>query len=219
MLTTNTMPHAVIIGAGLGGLAAAIRLGARGYKVTVVERLSSPGGRARVFKQDGFTFDAGPTIITAPFVLEELWAFAGRKFQDDVKLKALEPFYTIRFDDGSTFTNQTDRAAMRTEIARIAPDDVAGYEGFMRESEATYKFAETESLAIGLCACSQPCETPEAAHGAELPSALCRRQSVSCHKCLQHDRLSRAAVWGALRHGWNRRHRASHGKVDCEPGR
>lgn len=77
MLTLNSKPHAVIIGAGLGGLAAAIRLGARGYRVTVLDRLAEPGGRATVFRQDGFTFDAGPTIITAPFVLEELWQFAG----------------------------------------------------------------------------------------------------------------------------------------------
>jgi len=139
MLTVNTMARAVIVGAGLGGLAAAIRLGARGYKVTVYDRLPVPGGRATVFKQDGFTFDAGPTIITAPFVLEELWNFAGRNFYDDVKLKALEPFYTIRFDDGDTFTNRSDFAAMREEVARIAPDDVAGYENFMRESEAIYK--------------------------------------------------------------------------------
>jgi phytoene desaturase len=139
MLTANTMPHAAIVGAGLGGLAAAIRLGARGYKVTVLDRLPVPGGRATVFKQDGFTFDAGPTIITAPFVLEELWKFAGRNFYDDVKLQALEPFYTIQFDDGSTFTNQTDVAAMREEVARLSPNDVAGYENFMRESEAIYK--------------------------------------------------------------------------------
>jgi phytoene desaturase len=139
MLTANTMAHAVIVGAGLGGLAAAIRLGARGYKVTVLDRLQAPGGRATVFKQDGFTFDAGPTIITAPFVLEELWQFAGRNFYDDVKLKALEPFYTIRFDDGDTFTNQSDVTAMREEVARISPSDLAGYENFMRESEAIYK--------------------------------------------------------------------------------
>jgi phytoene desaturase len=139
MLTVNAMPKAVIVGAGLGGLAAAIRLGARGYRVTVLDRLAVPGGRATVFKQDGFTFDAGPTIITAPFVLEELWQYAGRNFYDDVKLHALEPFYTIRFDDGSTFTNQSDVVAMRQEVARISPDDVAGYENFMRESETIYK--------------------------------------------------------------------------------
>ena len=67
-------PHAVVIGSGFGGLAAAVRLGARGYRVTVLERLEQPGGRARVHRQDGFTFDAGPTIVTAPFLFEELWA-------------------------------------------------------------------------------------------------------------------------------------------------
>jgi phytoene desaturase len=67
-------PHAVVIGAGIGGLAAAARLGARGYRVTVLEHLDAPGGRAYVYRQDGFTFDAGPTIITAPFLLDELWA-------------------------------------------------------------------------------------------------------------------------------------------------
>jgi phytoene desaturase len=139
MLTHNTLPHAVVIGAGLGGLAAAIRLGARGYRVTVLDRLETPGGRATVFSQDGFTFDAGPTIITAPFVLEELWNFAGRDFYDDVKLQALDPFYVIRFDDGDTFTCRSDPEAMRLEVARISPGDVAGHEAFMRESEAIYK--------------------------------------------------------------------------------
>jgi phytoene desaturase len=139
MLTQNPMPRAVIVGAGLGGLAAAIRLGARGYRVTVVDRLEEPGGRATVFRQDGFTFDAGPTIITAPFVLEELWQFAGRNFYDDVQLKALDPFYVIRFDDGTSFTCRPDVATMREEVARISPSDVAGYDAFMRESEAIYK--------------------------------------------------------------------------------
>src|SRR5512137_3087306 len=75
-------PHAVVIGSGFGGLAAAVRLGARGYRVTVLERLDAPGGRAYVHRQDGFTFDAGPTIITAPFMFEDLWALCGRKFSD-----------------------------------------------------------------------------------------------------------------------------------------
>jgi phytoene desaturase len=141
MLTSNTRPHATIVGAGLGGLAAAIRLGARGYRVTVLDRLEVPGGRATVFKQDGFTFDAGPTIITAPQVLEELWNFAGRDFHTDVKLKALDPFYVIRFEDGSSFTCSGDEAAMRAEVARISPSDVAGHDAFMRESEAIYKIA------------------------------------------------------------------------------
>ena len=77
-------------GAFFGGLAAAIRLACRGWRVQVLEKLDGPGGRAYVWKQDGFSFDAGPTIITAPFLLDELWATAGRKFSDDVELKLME---------------------------------------------------------------------------------------------------------------------------------
>src|SRR5579871_1480675 len=113
-------PHAVVIGSGFGGLAAAVRLGARGYHTTVLERLDAPGGRAGVFRQDGFTFDAGPTIITAPFLLEELWQLCGRRFADDVTLVPLDPYYRIRFDDGVTFDYSGDPARMRAEIARIS---------------------------------------------------------------------------------------------------
>ena len=139
MLTSNHIPHAIVVGAGLGGLAAAIRLGARGYKVSVYDRLLVAGGRATVHRQDGFTFDAGPTIITAPFVLEELWRFAGRDFAEDVTLKSLDPFYIIRFDDGDTFTCRSDPAAMREEVRRISPGDVEGYGKFMAESETIYR--------------------------------------------------------------------------------
>src|SRR5579871_6062998 len=96
-------PHAVVIGSGFGGLAAAVRLGARGYHTTVLERLDRPGGRAGVFRQDGFTFDAGPTIITAPFLFEELWTLCGRRLADDIELRSLSPFYRVRFNDGETF--------------------------------------------------------------------------------------------------------------------
>jgi phytoene desaturase len=132
-------PHAVVIGSGFGGLAAAVRLGARGYRVTVLERLEQPGGRANVFRQDGFTFDAGPTIVTAPFLFEELWQLAGRRLADDVELRALDPFYRIRFDDGAVFDCSADPQAMQAQIARLAPGDVGGYDAFMRESEAVYK--------------------------------------------------------------------------------
>jgi phytoene desaturase len=135
----DTRPHAIVIGSGLGGLAAAIRLGARGYRVTVFEKLEQPGGRASVFRQDGFTFDAGPTIITAPFILEELWSQAGANFADDVTLKPLHPFYDIRFADGSVMSCSADPLAMREEVRRISPGDVAGYEKFMAESEAIYR--------------------------------------------------------------------------------
>ena len=132
-------PHAVVIGSGFGGLAAAVRLGARGYRVTVLEKLDAPGGRAYVFRQDGFTFDGGPTIVTAPFLLEELWALCGRRLSDDVELRPITPFYRIRFDDGAEFNYTGDPAAMRAEIARFCPSDVAGYERFMRASEAIFR--------------------------------------------------------------------------------
>ncbi|GEP00078.1 phytoene desaturase [Methylobacterium haplocladii] len=132
-------PHAVVIGSGFGGLAAAVRLGARGYRVTVLERLEQPGGRARVHKQDGFTFDAGPTIVTAPFLFEELWQLAGRRMEDDVALVPMNPFYRIRFEDGATFEYSGDVDAMREEVRRFSPADVAGYERFMQRSEAICK--------------------------------------------------------------------------------
>src|SRR5262245_65434118 len=90
-------PHAVVIGSGFGGLAAAVRLGARGYRVTVLEKLDAPGGRAYVYRQDGFVFDAGPTIVTAPFLFEELWALCGRRMADDVDLRPISPFHATAF--------------------------------------------------------------------------------------------------------------------------
>jgi phytoene desaturase len=128
----------VVIGSGFGGLAAAVRLAARGWRVTVLEQLDAPGGRAYVHRQDGFTFDAGPTVITAPFLLEELWALCGRRLADDVELRPVSPFYRIRFDDGTSFDYSGDAAAMRREVARLAPGDVAGYERFLEASRAIY---------------------------------------------------------------------------------
>ncbi|MEO1328374.1 MAG: phytoene desaturase family protein, partial [Pseudomonadota bacterium] len=98
-----------------------------------------PGGRAAVFRQDGFTFDAGPTIVTAPFLFDELWALCGRRREDDVELRWLDPFYKLRFDDGSTFTCRADAEAMADEVARLSPDDVAGYKRFMQVSERMYR--------------------------------------------------------------------------------
>ena len=127
----QNFPHAVIIGSGLGGLAAAVRLGARGYRVTVLERLDAPGGRAYVHRIDGFTFDAGPTILTVPSLLEELWQLAGRRLADDIDLRLMDPFYRLRFDDGTWFDLSGDPARVRAEVARLSPGDVAGFERFM----------------------------------------------------------------------------------------
>jgi phytoene desaturase len=142
--TGRPLRHAVVIGSGFGGLAAAVRLGARGYRVTVLEKQAVPGGRAAVHRQDGFTFDAGPTIITAPFVLEELWALCGRRMADDVELRPLDPFYRIRFDDGATFTYSGDQEAMRAQVAAFSPGDVPAYARFMQLSAETCRIGFEE---------------------------------------------------------------------------
>lgn len=140
--------NAIVIGSGFGGLAAAVRLGARGYKVTVCETLDAPGGRAYVYRDDGFTFDAGPTIVTAPFLLEELWTLCGKRMADDIDLREITPYYTIRFDDGTSFNYSGDHEAMKAEIARINPEDVAGYEKFLKVSATLYKVGFDDLLSV-----------------------------------------------------------------------
>jgi len=119
--------RAVVIGSGFGGLAAAVRLRARGYDVTLLEALDQPGGRARVFRQDGFTFDAGPTVITAPYLLEELFTLVGRDPRDYMDLVPVDPFYRILFHDGSTFDYVGDEERLLAQIEALSPRDVDGY--------------------------------------------------------------------------------------------
>jgi phytoene desaturase len=133
--------HAVVIGSGFGGLAAAVRLGARGYRVTVLEKLDAPGGRAYVHRQDGFTFDGGPTIVTAPYLLDELWALCGRRRADDVELRELDPFYQVRFDDGDTIDYSGNLDAIRAQIARVEPRDVPALDRFLAASQEIYDIA------------------------------------------------------------------------------
>jgi phytoene desaturase len=132
--------HAIVIGAGLGGLASAMRLGAKGYRVTVIDRLDRAGGRGSSITQGGHRFDLGPTIVTVPQILRELWAACGRDFDRDVSLKPMDPFYEIRFEDGESFTMRSDAAAMRAEVARISPSDAKGYAAFLKGAEARYRF-------------------------------------------------------------------------------
>ena len=132
-------PRAVVIGAGFGGLAAAIRLSVMGYQVQVLEKLDAPGGRAYVHRQDGFTFDAGPTIITLPHLLEELFTLCGQRMQDHVDLRPMSPFYRIRFDDGTHFDYSNDEAAMLAQIEALNPADVAGFKRLMQASTRCYE--------------------------------------------------------------------------------
>jgi len=132
-------PIALVIGSGFGGLAAAVRMCAKGWRVQVLEKLNEPGGRARVIRVDGYTFDAGPTIITVPFLLEDLWKLAGRKLADDIELRLLDPFYRIRFDDGDHFDYSADPERMRDEVLRIDPTALPGYTAFMAEADLCYE--------------------------------------------------------------------------------
>ncbi|MBF6589055.1 MAG: phytoene desaturase [Ktedonobacterales bacterium] len=128
----------VVIGSGFGGLAAAIRLQARGHTVTLVEKRDKPGGRAYVYEQDGFTFDGGPTIITAPWLIHDLFALCGKRTEDYVTLVPIDPFYLIRFEDGTVFRYNADREALLGQIRALSPGDVEGYLRFRAASERIY---------------------------------------------------------------------------------
>ncbi|MBX3132481.1 MAG: phytoene desaturase [Gemmatimonadaceae bacterium] len=128
----------VVIGSGFGGLAAAIRLQAQGHEVTVVEQRDQAGGRAYVYRQDGFTFDGGPTIITAPWLIDDLFALAGRRTSDYVQIVPIDPFYRIRFEDGSVFTYNSDREALLRQIREFNAGDERGYLDFVKASEAVF---------------------------------------------------------------------------------
>ena len=132
--------RAIVIGAGLGGLASAMRLGAKGYAVTVIDRLDRPGGRGSSITQGGHRFDLGPTIVTVPQGLRDLWAACGRDFDRDVTLKPMDPFYEIRWPDGAHFTARQDDAAMEAEITRLSPGDLPGYRKFLDDAEDRYWF-------------------------------------------------------------------------------
>jgi len=130
---------ACVIGAGFGGMALAIRLQSAGIATTVIESRDKPGGRAYHWQQDGFTFDAGPTVITDPDCLEQLWALTGHDIAEDVELMPVMPFYRLNWPDGTNFDYSNDDANLRKEIAKLDPADVAGYEKFLEFSAGVYE--------------------------------------------------------------------------------
>lgn len=125
------MTRACIVGAGFGGLALGIRLQASGVETTVVEAREHPGGMAWSREQGGFHFDGGPTFISDPQCLRELWQISGGDMADAVTLLPVDPYCRYNWPDGSQFDHFADEAALRREIARFAPDDLAGYEEFL----------------------------------------------------------------------------------------
>lgn len=131
-------PRAVVIGSGFGGLSLAIRLQAAGSRVTLFEARDKPGGRAYVYEQDGFRFDAGPTVLTAPVVIDDLFRAAGRERADYIDFVELAPFYRLLWQDGTSFDYSGDEATLEAEIARLSPGDVAGYRRFRDYSRAVF---------------------------------------------------------------------------------
>ncbi len=129
----------VVIGSGFGGLSCAIRLQGQGHEVTIVEKRDKLGGRAYVYEQDGFKFDGGPTIITAPWLIDEIFEAAGKKTADYVKLVKLDPFYNIRWEDGTVFHYNDDRERLLDEIRKIDPEGVEGYKKLSKDLGEIYR--------------------------------------------------------------------------------
>ncbi|MCY1066140.1 phytoene desaturase [Nannocystis sp. RBIL2] len=134
----------IVIGSGLGGLAAAIRLRARGHEVLVLEAMDQPGGRAAVFEQDGFSFDAGPTVVTASHLFDELFALVGRERRDYVQFVPVDPFYRVLFPDGSRFDYVGDQPRILAQIEQFSPRDVDGYRRLAAQARQIFDIGYTE---------------------------------------------------------------------------
>lgn len=131
--------RAIVIGAGFGGLAAALRLRAAGFQVDVYDALSEAGGRAGVYREGGYTFDAGPTVITAPFLFDELFALFGKTRAEYVTFTPLMPWYRIRFADGRAFDYGGTSDQLIEAVRRFSPRDVDGYRQLLRKVEQIYR--------------------------------------------------------------------------------
>lgn len=133
------MAAIAVIGSGFGGLALAVRLQSAGHDVTLFEARDKPGGRAYVYEDKGYTFDAGPTVVTDPTCLEALFALSGRRLADYVDLMPVEPFYRLHWPDGTTFDYTGDEARLSAGIAALSPGDVEGYRRFFAYSEGVLR--------------------------------------------------------------------------------
>jgi phytoene desaturase len=140
----NPTLRAAVIGSGFGGLAAAIRLANAGVKVTVFEARDQPGGRAYVYREGAYVFDAGPTVITAPHSLEELFAQAGKRMRDYVELIPVTPFYRLIWPDGDTFDYDGDGENMLRQIRERDPADAEGYQRFVEYSRQVFDKGYTD---------------------------------------------------------------------------
>ncbi|MDH3201094.1 MAG: phytoene desaturase [Myxococcales bacterium] len=139
--------HAIVIGAGFGGLASAARLRAMGYRVTVLEAGDQAGGRARAFQSEGFHFDAGPTVITAPYLFDELFELFGKDRRNYFDLVPVDPFYRVVFPDGRHFDYVGDDERLLPQIAEFNPADVDGYRKLVEHSKRIFDVGYTELVA------------------------------------------------------------------------
>jgi phytoene desaturase len=133
------MAKILVIGSGFGGLGAAIRLAARGHQVDVLEKRDKLGGRAYVYEQNGFKFDGGPTVITAPFMFDDLWKAAGKRREDYIQFVPCDPFYRIFNHEGMPFNYNGDESFILQQIEKISPEDVNGYQAFMKTTKAIFQ--------------------------------------------------------------------------------
>ena len=134
----------LVIGSGFGGLGAASRLLSAGHNVTILEKLDKPGGRAYVFEKNGFRFDGGPTVITAPFMFDDIWEAAGKKREDYIDFVPCNPFYRIFDHTGRSFDYNNDHDFTLAEIEKLNPADKAGYEKFLGTTKAIFDKGFTE---------------------------------------------------------------------------
>lgn len=131
--------HIIVIGSGFGGLSAAIRLAAMGHRVEIYEKSDRVGGKGYVIERDGFRFDAGPSVVTAPFMFDDLWSAAGRRREDYFELRPCEPYYRLFNHQGRHFDYSGDPELLEAEIRRFSPEDVAGYRRFIASTRPIFE--------------------------------------------------------------------------------
>ena len=130
--------NSVVIGSGFGGIAAALRLRAKKHNVTLIEKHNDLGGRARVFKKNGFIFDGGPTVITAPYLIYELFEIFNKKPEDYIEIKPLDIWYRFLFEDGTSFDYSGNEVSMKNQIEKISKNDVKGYENLLKFTQKIF---------------------------------------------------------------------------------
>ncbi len=190
---------ALVVGAGLGGLALAIRLQASGIRTTLLERRDQPGGRAYVYRDQGFTFDAGPTVITDPTAIEALFALAGKPMSEYVELLPVSPFYRLCWEDGAIFDYSNDQAELERQIHALEPADVEGYRRFLAYSRAVLEEGYVKLGAVPFLSFRDMLQA-----GPQLARLQAWRSVYAMvARFVRHDRLRQALSFHALLVGGN----------------